>query len=177
VYRVAEPTIKETDASSTKSKPRFTEPAETIRLRYPDGKYDAETLLVHPRTGNLYLVTKEAFANARVYKATAPFQMTKQTALQFIAELQIPDLLGGMITDGDISPEGCRVALCDYLQGYELILRDCNGPFDDIWKEHLNSITLGPRSQGEAIGYRLDGQALLATSEGASSPLIQVVHR
>ncbi len=177
VYRVAEPTITAGDSSSTKSKPRLSEPAELIRLRYPDGKYDAEALLVHPRTGNLYLVTKQALANPRVYKATAPLKVTSQTTLEFIAELSVPDLLGGMITDGDVSPDGCRVALCDYLQGYELVLPDCKSPFDTIWKQHLKPITLGSRPQGEAIGYRLDGKALLATSEGSSAPLIQVVHR
>ncbi len=177
VYRVVEPTISETDASATKSRPQLTQPAEMIRLRYPDGKYDAEALLVHPRTGDLYIVTKQPFANPRVYKATAPLQLTKQTTLEFVAELSVPDLLGGMITDGDISPNGCRVALCDYLQGYELVLPDCQSAFDTIWKQYLNPIALGARPQGEAIGYRLDGKALLATSEGASPPLIQVVHR
>ena len=35
-------------------------------------------------------------------------------------------------------------------------------------------IDLGKRKQGEAITYRLDGKALLATSEGKQPPLIQV---
>jgi hypothetical protein len=30
-------------------------------------------------------------------------------------------------------------------------------------------------SEGEAITYRLDGKALLATSEGAQTPVIQVL--
>jgi hypothetical protein len=33
---------------------------------------------------------------------------------------------------------------------------------------------LGKRKQGEAIAYRLDGKALLATSEGKNSAVIQV---
>jgi hypothetical protein len=33
---------------------------------------------------------------------------------------------------------------------------------------------LGKREQGEAIAYRLDGKALLATSEGKQSPVLQV---
>jgi len=46
--------------------------------------------------------------------------------------------------------------------------------FDEIWKVKMTGFDLGKRKQGEAIAYRLDGKALLATSEGKQSPLIQV---
>jgi hypothetical protein len=36
------------------------------------------------------------------------------------------------------------------------------------------SFDLGKRQQGEAITYRLDGKALLATSEGKNASIIQV---
>jgi len=82
-----------------------------------------------------------------------------------------------LVTGGDISPDGLRVALCDYTQGYELVLTDAKTPFNQIWKQPLVAIELGERKQGEAIGYRLDGRALLATSEGKRSPLLQVERR
>ena len=37
-----------------------------------------------------------------------------------------------------------------------------------IWKQPLKVLALGTRKQGEAIGYRLDGKALLTTSEAAN---------
>jgi hypothetical protein len=46
--------------------------------------------------------------------------------------------------------------------------------FDEIWNEKLLPIDLGRRKQGEAITYRLDGKALLTTSEGRESALIEV---
>jgi hypothetical protein len=64
--------------------------------------------------------------------------------------------------------------LCDYFQGYELVLPTGSENFDDIWKQKLTPIDLGRREQGEAIAYRLDGKALLRTSEGRGSPLIEV---
>jgi hypothetical protein len=82
-----------------------------------------------------------------------------------------------MITGGDISPDGSRVALCDYVDGYELVLPDARIAFDQIWKQPLKPVDLGKRKQGESIGYRLDGRALLATSEGVHPPLIEVVRR
>ena len=79
-----------------------------------------------------------------------------------------------MITGGSISPDGRRVALCDYFQGYEIVLPASSKDFNDIWKQKMTGFDLGKRKQGESITYRLDGNALLATSEGKQSPLIQV---
>ena len=39
----------------------------------------------------------------------------------------------------------------------------------------MTGFDLGKRKQGESITYRLDGKALLATSEGKQSPLIMVL--
>ncbi|MDQ2975720.1 MAG: hypothetical protein M3R69_09960 [Acidobacteriota bacterium] len=177
VYRVPEPAIRAEDAQSTKRKPRATEAAEAIRLRYPDGAHDAEALLVHPVTGNIYIITKTPFADPSIYEVDAPQKTDRTTTLVRVAKLNVPSLLGGIITGGDISPDGRRVALCDYIQGYEIVLPDARGAFNQIWKQPLKTIALGARRQGEGIGYRLDGRALLTTSEGLHSPLNQVVRR
>jgi hypothetical protein len=176
IYRFAEPAITGADARSTKRKPRSTETAEAIHLRYPDGKHDSETLLVHPVSGDLFVVTKEFFGRAGVYKAAAPLDPARTVTMVQVGGLNIPSLLGGLVTGGDISPDGRRVAICDYTQGYEIALGEANA-FDAIWKQPIKVIALGQRKQGEAVCYRLDGKALLATSEGARSPLIEVVRR
>lgn len=177
VYRVAEPALTATDKTSTKTKPRTTAPSEAIRLRYPDGKHDAETLLVHPTTGNLYIVTKVMLKNATVYEAAAPLATGQVITMKRIGEIKVPSLMGGVLTGGSISPDGRRVAFCDYLQGYEVALPAASRNFNDIWQQKVVGFSLGQREQGEAIAYRADGKALLATSEGKSPPLIQVVRR
>lgn len=174
VYRVLEPNLKTADKHSTKKRPLATEPAEAIRLVYPDGKHDAETLLVHPTTGNLYIMTKIAFANPVVYEAAAPLTSGRTITLKRIGEVRVPSLFGGAITGGSVSPDGRRVALCDYFQGYELVLPARSTDFNDIWKQQMIGFNLGKRKQGEAITYRLDGNAVLATSEGKEQDLIQV---
>jgi hypothetical protein len=177
VYRLKEPTVKPADSLSTKLKPLVTDDAEAIQLRYPDGAHDAEALLVHPKSGDLYIVTKVSFANAVVYKATAPLNTTEPTTLERITELKVPSLFGGLITGGDISPDGTRVALCDYVDGYEMVLADTRASFDQIWNQPLEPVDLGKRKQGEGIAYRLDSRALLATSEGNHAPLIEALRR
>jgi hypothetical protein len=175
VYRVAEPALSNDTAKLTNTQPGTTESAEAIRLRYPDGKFDAETLLVHPSTGHIYVVTKVPLVNPVVYEAAPPFTPGKVMTMRRIGEIRVPSLFGGVLTGGSISPDGRRVALCDYFQGYELVLPAKSSNFNDIWKERMIGFDLGKRQQGEAITYRLDGKAFLATSEGTQSPIIQVV--
>ncbi|HWN09712.1 MAG TPA: hypothetical protein VNO50_10665 [Pyrinomonadaceae bacterium] len=177
IYRVAEPKITSGDANSTKVAPVATKDAEIIRLRYPNGANDAETLLIHPQSGNVYIVTKVPLGNPVVYEAKAPLNTRETTTLVRVGEVSLPVLFGGLITGGDISPDGLRVALCDYQQGYELELPAAGAGFNAVWKQTVTVVELGERKQGEAIGYRLDGRALLATSEGRRAPLIQVVRR
>ncbi|HET6670980.1 MAG TPA: hypothetical protein VFH15_12195 [Pyrinomonadaceae bacterium] len=175
VYRVPEPELS--PRSLSKSKAAATAPSEALRLRYPDGSHDAEALLVHPHTGNIYIVTKVAFANPEIYEAAAPLKTGRTITLNRVGTLEVPSLLGGIITGGAISPDGRRVAFCDYMQGYEAVLENASSAFDTIWKRPLVPISLGSRKQGEAITYRLDGKALLMTSEGSPMPLMQVVRR
>jgi hypothetical protein len=177
VYRVPEPVITSVDASSTKANPISTKQVEIIRLRYPDGSHDAEALLVHPVNGNIYIVTKIPFGNPIIYEAQATLGTAEAITMVRVGEISLPGFFGGLITGGDISPDGSRVALCDYGQAYEWVLPPAGASFNEIWKQPLTTIDLGERKQGEAIGYRLDGRALLATSEGKRAPIIQVVRR
>ena len=175
VYRLPEPDTKA--ANGTKRKPLSTEQAEIIRLRYPDGAHNAETLLVHPRTGNLYIVLKVTFGSPGIYEAKAPLKTDRPMTLARVGTLNVPSLFGGMITGGSISPDGRRVAFCDYIQGYEVVLPGSETSFDAIWTRPLSILDLGGRKQGEAIAYRLDGKALLMTSEGSPMPLTQIVRK
>jgi hypothetical protein len=177
VYRVPEPQLTPADKNSTKKRPSTTEPAEAIRLAYPDGAHDAEALMVHPSTGNLYIMTKVVLTNPVVYEAAAPLTGGKPIVMKRVAEVRVPSIFGGVITGGSVSPDGRRVALCDYFQGYEITLPTASKNFDDIWKQTLTRFDLGKRKQGESITYRLDGNALLATSEGKQPDLFQVERR
>ena len=174
VYRVPEPVLTTATRKFTKTQPGSTEPAEAIRLRYPDGAHDAEALLVHPVSGHIYIITKVVIANPAVYEAAPPFTADKPVTMTRLGLVSVPSLFGGVITGGSISPDGRRVALCDYFQGYELALPTGSTNFNDIWKQKMVGFDLGKRKQGEAIAYRLDGKALLATSEGKNASIIQV---
>ena len=174
VYRFPEP---EPDAAQAPGKEaRATQPAEAIRIKYPDGAHNAEALAVHPATGDIYIVTK-ANAEAAVYRLAAPFDPQATGTMSKVATLRGPDFFGTLITGADISPDGRRVALCDYAQGYELTLPEGSKDFQEVWRQTPAALSLGARQQGESVAYRLDGAAVLATSEGSPAPLFETVLR
>jgi hypothetical protein len=176
VYRFQEPEVTDADVSSTRERPRATAAAEAIRIKYPDGAHNCEALLVHPTTGDLYVVTKAA-DSAGVYKLAAPFDSSGVNTFARVATLRGPAFFGALVTGADISSDGRRVALCDYASGYELTLPEGSKNFDDVWTQKPTLVPLGARKQGESVCYSLDGAALLATSEGTPAPLIEVVLR
>jgi hypothetical protein len=176
VYRVAEPVVTADDADTKRKEPQQTAPAEAIRMKYPDGRHDAEALAVHPTTGDLYVVTKTKNLNsAAVYKLAAPYSTSTINVLKKVGDIRVPSLLPGFVTGGDISPDGRKIILCDYFNAYETSLPESSrGGFDDIWNQTPVIIRLGERRQGESVCYRLDGRAILATSEGRPSSLVEV---
>lgn len=175
VYRVPEPSVGPADADSTRWEPRPTAPAEAIRLKYPDGRHNAEALVVHPSTGDIYVVVKTGQAACGVYKLAAARATAGVNTLERTAEFRSPSPLGSLVTGADIAPDGRRVVLCDYLQAYELRLPEApDAPFDDVWRQTPAAVPVAPRRQGEAVCYRPDGAALALTSEGYPAMFYEV---
>lgn len=173
IYKVKEPTVTgETD--SDKKNPLETENAEKIEFAYPDKSHDAETLLIHPASGDLYVLTKYLGSPAGVFKLSADYDSNKVNKLEKISDFAVPAVPNGFLTGGEISPDGQRVVICDYLAAYEIKLPANAKNFDAIWQEKPVKINLGERMQGEAIGYSVDGTSFYATSEKRNSPLIRV---
>jgi hypothetical protein len=183
VYQFLEPKVSPEDANILKANAKFTKKANVIRLKYPDGIYDAESLLIHPKTGDLYIITKphkpSTGETARVYKASAPLSTNSLITLEFIAKLPLPlqDTDQKKINGADISPSGFQVALSDYDRGYEICLPSGENKFDNIWKQTVRPLELNSRRQGESICYRLDGNALLTTSEGINQPIAEILRK
>ncbi len=177
VHRVLEP--KPTDREEV-----TTEPPTSFRLRFPDGPSDAETLLVHPRTGRLYVVTKPLAGAARVYAAPERLDADGPNLLELVAEAPtqatgtpggpgIGGLANYLVTAGDIAPDGSRVALRTYTDVYEWTV-----PGDDVAAAFDGEPTVTPlpeQQQGEGLAYTADGDAVLVSTEGAASAVDRVV--
>ena len=176
VHRVPEP-VPGTAKSIT------TEAPTSFRLRYPDGPRDAETLLVHPRTGRLLVVSKPLTGGAGVYAAPAGLDPSGPNLLTRVGQVDLdptgtpggPSGIGRLgqvlVTAGDIAPDGTRVALRTYTDLYEWTVEG-----DDVEGAFAATPTVTPlpaTRQGEGLAYSADGKSLFISSEGAGAP----VHR
>jgi hypothetical protein len=163
VYRVAEPAVDPNAAPVTAT----LDGVETIRLEYPnDQAFDAETLLVDPDSGDLFVVTKAASGTSRVFRASAPLAVPGPTTLELLHTLE----LGGATTGGDVSPDGTEVVVRTY--GNARLWRRLAGtPLGDAFVTEPCTIPLHSEPQGEALGFLGDGSGYLTVSEGSQPPL------
>jgi hypothetical protein len=131
-------------------------------------------LLVHPKTGDLYIVTKDLTSG--VYRASAPLDTERVTTLERVARFSIPATLSDR-TGGAISRDGRRVALTTYGGAFELTLPANASSFDAIWGQTPASIDVHDPMQLEAITYRNDGRAVFMVPEGPHSPIYRAEKR
>ena len=174
VYRFAEPAITPEAANSNAKAPLQTEPAQAMRFSYADAKNNAEALLAHPQTGDLYILTKENKGPSAVYKVRAAWGSASPAKAEKLTEISFPGDPPGRLTGGAISPDGRRVIVTDIKNGYELKLPDGSADVDAIWKQTPTIINLGDRPQGEAVSYNADGTAIYASSEKKNAPLFLI---
>ncbi len=165
VYRIPEPVVdpaKTGVVAESADVQRFT-------LKYPDGPHNCETLLVHPKSGALYLVTKEPAGMCFIYRCATPRPGQTQT-LTKVADLKPPDGRPNA-TGGDISPDGLRVVVCNYDTLWEFRASP-EQPFDAVWR--TTPLVLDMPIPGEAIAYSADGKALLISKEGRHAPIYEL---
>ena len=173
IYRVPEPAVSGA-TNSSKKEPLSAPGTEVLRFAYPDGDHDAEALMVHPRSGDIYVLTKRVSGPSSVYRIRPAFREGRTQKAERIGDVSVPAVPNGLLTGGDISPDGRRVVICDYRQAYELALPGGVESFEDIWKETPIGVELGKRENGESVCYSADGSSIFATSERKNSPVIEV---
>lgn len=190
---------------------RFTEPvidpegepvamnmrAESVRFDYPAGgnpaapaeddadRYDCEAMMVHPFTGDIYLVTKrdtDRQGVARVYRLTEADLIWNSPdihVLEFVTDLTSrirANSFFGQVTAGDIDAAGRRIVLRNYAPTAVEFVLPRGEPFQDIFAQTPKPISLGPfmnEGQGEAIAYAADGGDLITTAEDDPMPVFR----
>jgi hypothetical protein len=171
IYRVPEPKV--TVSSVTHSDKDETDniipeiqidSAESIELVYPDGAKDAETLMVDPLNGDIYIVSKrDVFC--RVYRAARPQSTQKPTILTKVAVLPWALAVGG-----DISPDG-RYIIIRSMTHASIWERPKDKPLWAAFSSKALNIELVYEPQGESICFDADGKGFFTTSEMEKQPL------
>lgn len=127
-------------------------------LRYPGGTpHNAETLMAHPQTGQLFIVTKSP-EGGEVFAAPETLDAGRPNALTSVGSVN------GLLTDGAFWPDGEHVLLRGYGRAFLYT-------FPEL--KILGSWALPSQPQGEAIAVTPDEQIYLS-SEGVGTPVWQV---
>jgi hypothetical protein len=128
----------------------------SYRLSYPGGARDAETLVRNPRTGRLYLASKNVFGGA-LYAVPRHLRADRVNPLTRVGRV-LP-----MATDGAFFPDGRH-----------LVVRGYGTATVYAWPslEPVATFDLPVQRQGEGIAVTADGSVYLS-SEGPRAPVLR----
>jgi hypothetical protein len=163
LYRIPEPAVKDAASGALVTTPA----ADTLRVRYPDGSHDNESLYADS-AGNTYFVTKGRSKGFLVFRLPASaWTAPSPVVLERVDSLPItPDIsIGQWVSDAALSPDGHRVAV----RTYSAVFFFSVGPGGRLTPDRGRECFLGKlEPQGEGITW-LDDRRLLLTSESSST--------
>ena len=164
IYRVPEPQLD--------GGPSATGAATRLRLTYPDGAHDAETLLADPRTGEIVIVTKRLDGRSGVYAGRAPARdKPGEAVLRHAGDLRLG--LAGLATAGDVSGDRHTVAIRTYTALYAWARKPGASLAATLTRRKpcVGSAQLGREGQGESLALSRDGRSFFTLAEGAEAAL------
>ena len=163
IYRFREP-----DLIDPEVRIQWIDGEDVIRFRYPDGKKDAETVMIDPWTKDIYVVSKSDFPTV-VY--IAPYPQNTQD----IFEIKILGYLPFTgATAGDISADGQNITIKTKERVYNWVRND-NEKVESALMRPPVMLPYLPEVQGEAIAWTKTGESYFTLSE--SKGIIPVLYR
>lgn len=161
LYSIPEPDPRSPGNAKT------TDPATRYPLRWPQGTPDCEALMVHPHTGDVYLLSKEGGRSAVCVARRADLQPGGETLLSEVAIIKMPGLISGLVTGADISPDGRSAVVCSYTS-VALFRAESGSAFDSAWTQPALSLNIPFQNQRECVCFTADGRSVLTSREGSS---------
>lgn len=167
LYRVTEPATLPSDGGVV-----TVTSYESFPFVYPDGPHNAETLMVHPQTGRVFVVLKETGVPAPVYEMPLPLQKDTVVTLQQVGTLAIPPA-EGLVTDGAFHPCGDRALIrTTGATGLFELTRLTGGTVPSIFGSTPVGVPVAAEPQGEAVTWALDGRSYFTASETVSGDAV-----
>lgn len=155
VYRTIEPQAIEADGLISQGS------YSKALLQYPGGPRNAESLLVDPLTGDLFIITKSP--SGQIYSAPSTiFNTAAVTQLTSVGTLAVAI---NQPSSADISPDGLHILVRDRSTTAWLFERAANQTVGQALLGAGIPVTLASEVQGEAIGWAADGSGFYTTSE------------
>jgi hypothetical protein len=144
-----------------------------MKLTYPDGPHNCESILIDPITNVLLVITKDSGGDTAVFKKEGPHTADWEGELEWVADLDLsesPFSGSRSTTAADIHPDGYMIALRTYSDVW-LFLRDPTEDFAATFARDPCDGEAPSESQGEAISFSADGQGYVVVSEGGHQPI------
>ncbi len=165
VYRVPEPEVE-----GGLIPPTITlSGVERFDLEYPDGAHNAESMMVDPWNGDVYVVVKSGKGQSPVFRAAAPLVSGPLLKLEQVAYLEFGEgLLAGdpETTAADINPEGTEVVIRTYDKAF-LWRRLPGATVGEALTTEPCPLPLKEEGMGEALGFAADGKGYYTCGEGS----------
>jgi hypothetical protein len=163
IYRLAEPATLPSDGRVV-----TITSYESFPFVYPDGPHNAETLLVHPVTGQIFIVIKETGIDATVYEMPLPLQAGQQVTLSLYSALTLSPI-EGVVTDGSFHPCGDRLLIrTTGTTGLFELTRTPGASMASLFMATPVRVPVAVEPQGEAVTYTIDGRSYFTGSETVS---------
>lgn len=153
IYRFPEP-----DLSQLQGKAVAVLDLDTLAFRYPDGKFDAETLMLDPLTRDLYIITKRE-RQVHVYRFPYPQSTGEVTTLESVTKLNLINVVGG-----DISSSGLEILVKTYHHIYYW-QREPGQSLPELFDTRFTVVPYTLEPQGESVCWDAGGRGYYTTSE------------
>ncbi|MYV68980.1 WD40 repeat domain-containing protein [Streptomyces sp. SID2131] len=134
--------------------------AKQYVVKYADGPRNAEALMVHPKTGRVYIASKNEDGGG-LYAGPERLSASGTNVFRRVGEVP-------WVTDGAFSPDGGRLVLRGYFSAQEYAWKD--GRLGDGG----TPVGVPFQGQAESVTYTADGSALMFGSEGRNSRVLRV---
>ncbi|GFH36847.1 WD40 repeat domain-containing protein [Streptomyces pacificus] len=148
IYRFPEPrTLRDVTVDATQ-----------YTVRYADGPRNAEAMMVHPKTGRVYIASKNEEGGG-LYEGPARLATGGTNVFRRIGEVP-------WVTDGAFSPDGRELVLRSYFSARAYAWRDGRLGAD-------RPVSAPLQGQAESVAFTPDGASLMFGTEGEQSEVVR----
>ena len=157
---------------------RFPEPSspsstitafDRIQFRYPDGAFDAETILLDPLTKDLFVVTKW-LPKASLYRLPYPQSTADVMTAEKVGEMTV----GSDLTGGSISITGTEIVVRGYLAINYWKRKTTESVGEVLLRTPNKTLPYLFEPQGEAVCFAKDNNGYFTLSERNIAPSVSL---
>jgi len=164
IYRFKEPNFPKEEGFDLTVKD-----IDRIEIIYEDGARDAEALFIHPKTLNIYIISKRE-EQVGLYEVSYPYSLTDKNTARKLTTLPL-----SWVTAADISFDAKKIILKNYTSVYQWKLKK-NQSIAEAMQGKMQHLSYEIEPQGEAICYDHKNKGYFCLSERSEDKPLYLYH-